>query len=402
MIACGNRHNIILTENNELYVCGDNINGKLGLGDYQDRNKYTKLEHNFGKIKNIYCGESHNIILNENNELYVCGSNFYYQLGLGDNKNRNAYTKLEHNFGKIKNIYCGAKHNIILNENNEVYVCGHNYYGQLGLGDYDKRNVYTKLENNFGKIINIYCAGYHNIILNENNELYVCGYNDFGQLGLGYNDNKNIHTKIENNFGKIKNIYCGRYHNIILNENNELYVCGNNEFGQLGLGDNNKKNTYTKLEHNFGKIKNIYCGGYYNIILNENNELYVCGINEFGQLGLGSLTDPKPNSANYLNSQSYPNKFDQFGLGDYNKRNKYTKLEHNLGKIKNIYCGGYHNIILNDNNELYVCGFNYYGQLGLGDYNDRNVYTKLDLHFDIFNKKPIANLLELNLGEIII
>jgi alpha-tubulin suppressor-like RCC1 family protein len=92
----------------------------------------------------------------------------------------------------------------------------------------------------------------------------------------------------------------------------------------------------------------------------------------------------------------------QLGLGDKNERNIYTKLEHNFGKIKNIYCGGYHSIILNENNELYVSGYNEFGQLGLGDYDKRNTYTKLDLHFDIFSKKPVENILELNLGEIII
>jgi alpha-tubulin suppressor-like RCC1 family protein len=142
MIVCGNRHNIILTENNELYVCGYNNVGQLGLSDNNNKNTYTNLEHNFGKIKNIYCGGYHNIILTENNEIFVCGRNDYGQLGLGDWNNRNTYTKLEHNFGKIKNIFCGAHNNIILNENNEIFVCGNNVYGQLGLGDNNKRNIY--------------------------------------------------------------------------------------------------------------------------------------------------------------------------------------------------------------------------------------------------------------------
>jgi alpha-tubulin suppressor-like RCC1 family protein len=144
-------------------------------------------------------------------------------------------------------------------------------------------------------------SGYsNNIILTENNETYVCGQNHSGQLGLGDygHGHRYTYTKLEHNFGKIKNIYCGAEHNIILNENNESYVCGNNEFGQLGLGDYYNRNTYTKIENDFGKIKNIYCGGFHNIILNENNELFVCGYNYSGQLGLGSATDPKHNSAN--------------------------------------------------------------------------------------------------------
>jgi alpha-tubulin suppressor-like RCC1 family protein len=374
MIVCGSSHNIILTENNELYVCGNNEYGQLGLGDNNNRNTYTNLEHNFGKIKNIFCCNNKNIILNENDELYVCGENHSGQLGFGDFEHRNVYTKLEHNFGKIKNIDLGSDNNIILNENNELYVCGQNHSGQLGFGDFEHRNVYTKLEHNFGKIQNIYCGYSHNIILNDNNEVFVCGNNSVGQLGLGDYNRRNIYTKLEHNFGKIKNIFCCGFHNIILNENNELYVCGFNGNGQLGLDDYNDRSIYTNFYHNFGKIKDIYCGANHNIILNDNNELFVCGDNYSGQLG----------------------------LGDYNHRNVYKKLEHNFGKIKNIYCDGFHNIILNENNELYVCGYNQFGQLGLGDNKNRNIYTNLDLHFDIFNKKSIEHFLELNLGEIII
>jgi alpha-tubulin suppressor-like RCC1 family protein len=374
MIICGSYHNIILNENNELYVCGRNDSGQLGLGNFENRNVYTKLEHNFGKIKNISCGSNYNIILTENNELFVCGNNYHGQLGLGDYNNRYTYTKLENNFGKIKNIYCGNCHNIILNENNELYVCGYSYFGQLGLGDYNNRNTYTKLEHNFGKIKNIYCGDYHNIILNEYDELYVCGNNCGGQLGLGDNKDRNTYAKLKHNFGKIQNIFCGGFHSIILNENNELYVCGFNDCGQLGLDDNNNINTYIELKHNFGKIKNIYCEANNSFILNENNQIFVCGDNYYGQLGLG----------HNINS------------------NTYKKLEHNFRKIIYIYSGNSHSIILNVNDELYVCGDNEFYQLGLGDNNDRNVYTKLDLHFDIFNKKPIEHILELNLSEIII
>ena len=116
----------------------------------------------------------------------------------------------------------------------------------------------------------------------------------------------------------------------------------------------------------------IVCGNLHNIILTENDELYVCG------------------------------EYSQLCLCDNDNRNIYTKLENNFGKIKNIYCAGYNSFILNENNELYVCGSNIFGQLGLGDYNWRNIYTKLDLYFDIFNKKPVEHILELNLDEIII
>jgi hypothetical protein len=256
-----------------LFVCGDNHCGQLGLGDNYNRNSYVKLKHNFGKIKNISCGENHNIILNENNELYVCGDNIYGQLGLGDRTNRNTYIKIKHNFGKIKNIYCGGDHNIILNNKNELFVCGDNYVGQLGLGDNINRNIYEKLEHNFGQIKNIYCGGFHTIILNTNDELFVCGRNTYGQLGLGDNINRKIYEKLEHNFGKIKDIKCGARHSIILNMKNELFVCGDNIYGQLGLGDNiTGRNIFEKLHQNMLEY-NIRCNNFISINTNDIIEL---------------------------------------------------------------------------------------------------------------------------------
>ncbi len=53
-------------------------------------------------------------------------------------------------------------------------------------------------------------------------------------------------------------------------------------------------------------------------------------------------------------------------------------------------------------NIIFVFGNNKNGQLGLGDFENKNTYTKLDLQFGIFDKKPIKHNLGLNLDEIII
>jgi alpha-tubulin suppressor-like RCC1 family protein len=374
MISCGCYHNMILNMENELFACGLNMYGQLGLGDEENRSNYTKIENNFGKIKNIYSGGHHNIILNMDNELFVCGYNYSGQLGLGNNLSRNTFVKLNHNFGIIKNVYCGHDFNYILNMNNELFVCGSNKEGQLGLGGIRKIDKYVQLKHNFGLIKNIFCGGYYVIILNMDNELFVCGDNFYYQLGLGDKTNKNIneYVKLEHKFGIIKNICCGSHHNIILNMKNELFICGGNYCGQLGLGDIEDRHTFVKFKHNFGKIKNIFCGGRYSVILTMDNKLFVCGCNEYGQFGLGDDYDT------YIYT--------------------FVKLEHNFGKIKNIYFTLTSSIVLNEKNELFVCGGNTDGQLGLGDENDRNTFVKL-------NQKILGyisnNIININTDDII-
>ncbi len=45
----------------------------------------------------------------------------------------------------IRQIVCGARHTFILKESGELFTFGWNGRGQLGLGDYDDRNIPTLL-----------------------------------------------------------------------------------------------------------------------------------------------------------------------------------------------------------------------------------------------------------------
>jgi len=61
----------------------------------------------------------------------------------------------------------------------------------------------------------------------------------------------------------IRQIACGEYHTVILQDDNDVLVFGYNDEGQLGLGHNayqNKPQTLMQGIH----IRQIACGGYHN------------------------------------------------------------------------------------------------------------------------------------------
>lgn len=140
----GGYHTIINTTKG-LYVFGYNLHGQLGLGHYEDREHPTKLKFSY-EIISIHCGQFHTVI-NTINGLYVFGSNIYGQLGLGDHVNRLEPTKLqfESKYLEILSIYCGENYTMV-NTTDGLYVFGSNYYGQLGLGDQVNQYIPTKLE----------------------------------------------------------------------------------------------------------------------------------------------------------------------------------------------------------------------------------------------------------------
>ena len=80
--------------------------------------------------------------------------------------------------------------------------------------------------------------------------LFCCGHNGYGQLGLGdYDDGRNTFTAVPPlPDGKVaKQVLAGKYHTMILAEDGTVFTCGGNGKGELGLGDNDRRNTFTAV-----------------------------------------------------------------------------------------------------------------------------------------------------------
>ena len=349
----------ILKNDGTLWGCGLNSHGQLGLGDTNYRTTFTQIITNADNIKSVYCGRCHTFILKNDGILWGCGRNDYGQLGLGDTNNRTTFTKIINN---VKSVYCGGYHTLILKNDNTLWGCGDNEYGQLGLGDKTYRNTFTQITTNTNNIKSVYCGHYHALILKNDGTLWICGWNDYGQLGLGDTVDRTTFTQITTtNISDIKSIYCGHEYTFMLKNNGTLWGCGYNTNGALGFGDTDYRTTFTIIGINTNNIKSVYCGHYYTLILKNDGTLWGCGSNQYGQLG----------------------------LGDTSYRTLFTKIITNINDIKLVYCGYQYAFILKNDGTLWACGYNGYGQLGLGDTSNRTTFTQVITNTD--NIKCFAN-----------
>ena len=140
----------------------------------------------------------------------------------------------------IISIHCGYGHTVALvkadnSKSNECYVWGNNTRGQLALGHNQNQNKPQKLY--LLHIISVSCGGYHTIALTQIGTLYVWGLNTEGQLGLGFYGGNNSFPQKLNLYEPIISISCGANHTICVTAKNKIYVWGDNEHYQLGLGD---------------------------------------------------------------------------------------------------------------------------------------------------------------------
>ena len=303
----------ILKNNGTLWGCGANGNGELGLGDTTNITTFTQVTTNADNIKSVYCGNGYTFTLKNDGTLWNCGRNEYGQLGLGDTTNRNTFIQVTTNTDNIKSVCCGYYHTFILENDGTLWGTGYNSSGGLGLGDTNYRTTFTQVTTNADNIKSVYCGNGYTFTLKNNGTLWGCGYNGYGQLGLGDTTDRNTFTQVTTNTDDIKEIYCGMYHTLILKNDGTLWGCGDNEYGQLGLGDDNNRYTFTQVTTNANDIKSVYCGGYHTIILKNDGTLWSTGYNGEGRLGLGddnnryTFTQVTTNAGDI---KSFPNQYD--------------------------------------------------------------------------------------------
>ncbi|KAJ5066357.1 hypothetical protein M0811_13736 [Anaeramoeba ignava] len=201
----------------------------------------------------------------------------------------------------IQDIVCSANSIYLLTSNQNAYGIGSNNYGQLG---FDSKTLYETekpilMMKNVSKIFSGNTS-YHVFLLNSNQELFGCGYNNYGQVGLGESRKEQSEiqklTKIQNiPKGEIIDIQCGYAFSVMLIENEDenpkrkLYSCGEYQLNGLGKNENTYEFTEIKssLFENDDNILEFSVGNTHTLILTSNSKLIVFGSNSYGQLGTG-------------------------------------------------------------------------------------------------------------------
>lgn len=136
-------HSFSVTDDGKIYAMGRNDRGQLGLG-HQTLVNYPVLMQNFSaapgvSVKKIACGRSHSLFLMSNGEVYGCGCNEQGQLGLGESKTalKDSLRPVKLPFSssaEIRDIACGHDHSLACDSNGRALTFGHPEYGQCGFG----------------------------------------------------------------------------------------------------------------------------------------------------------------------------------------------------------------------------------------------------------------------------
>ncbi|AYV84542.1 MAG: chromosome condensation regulator [Hyperionvirus sp.] len=284
---CGGMDTLIVLGDVRLMGCGYNNYGQCGFGDNRDRPMFAIVEKLSRKVELVASGGYHTIIKCEDGILMSCGNNGSGQLGLGDFVDRNVFEVVKGVFENIAEVICGVSHSIIRLTNGTILGCGSNLNGRLGIGS--EVNRFTFREIAVGKkIVQVACGAAHTILRCADGTLMSSGDNSYGQLGLKNNWNKKVFQDVLDIPKNIAEVVCGSYYTFIRLTDGTLMSCGNNNYGQLGLGDYESRDKFERLVgmSRYSKsVMEVNCGPYHTIIRLMNGRLMGCGYNGDGRIG---------------------------------------------------------------------------------------------------------------------
>ena len=356
-ISCGGFFNgatltgitFILMNDGSLWGCGGNGNGQLGLGDTNNRTSFTQVTTNINNdVARVFSGPFSTFIIKNDGSLWACGYNALGNLGMGNTTTTyNTFTQVTTNINNdVKYVDCRGQYaTFILKNDGSLWSCGMNGSGNLGLGDTNNRNTFTKVTTNINNDVKqVACGLEHTFILKNDGSIWSCGGNAYGELGLGDTNNRNTFTKVTTNINNdVKYVDLGYKHTCIFKIDGTIWSCGLNEFGQLGLNNTTAYKTFTKVTTNVSDVKQVVCGAYQIFMLKNDGSLWACGHSVYGTLGIGLE-----------------------GSGSY--KATFTKVTTNINNdVEEIHAAGLHVIILKNDNTLWGCGYNAQGCLGLGN-----------------------------------
>ena len=266
--------------------------------------KIINLNGSTVTIEQFVAGVNRSFIIDTNGRLYGAGDNEYGQLGLGFNSSivqTYTYCPLDSIANsKVVKVSSSIVNTVIISEDGSVWTTGGNRYGQLGNGTDDGINAVNAI-NTFTAAVGAGTSGVIDvstgpewaIILKDDGSVWGSGYNR-GQLGFASPSEVNTFTAaVGAGTSGVTQVSAGANHTMILKNNGSVWGCGNNSFGELGLGNQSGIiNTFSaSIGAGASDVTKVSAGSGHTMILKDDGSVWGCGSNGFGELGLGYGND---------------------------------------------------------------------------------------------------------------
>ncbi len=242
----------------------------------------------------------------------------------------------------------------------------------------------------FGNINNIYCqcwlssstakggqvtAFNHLATIKNDSTLWTIGDNYYGELGLGTNSTTGVGEKSFKQVGKDKNwtiVSAGNQYTMAIKSDGTLWGWGLNQSGQLGIGSKSNMNLPTRCG-SASDWKYVSAGNQFTMAIKKNGTLWKCGIissESFTQVGKDSIWVEVASSFQHCIGRKKNGTI--WALGDDGSSSVHTTKDDDFFQIGSdkdwlsIAVGLRHSLATKIDGTLWAWGENKFGQLGDG------------------------------------
>ncbi len=285
-VSCGNGFNYILDKNKKAYAYGANTKGELGNGT--NTNTTTLAQISVADVETISAGEgNHGAVTTFDGSIFTTGLNDKGQLGHKNIDDKNV-------FEMVLNVAIES------NVDKVVEQVGESTVVDIGLGM--TLNLKKDLTADSTSEITIVDNTIATLTQNGNGTYTVTG-NNLGRTFLNATINgtvngeakqfaTNVEVRIVPEGGiTVPQVKSGDGFTVALKSNGKVYTWGNNQYGQLGLGNNDSVDEPKQMASLDETIVEIAVGNNHVIALTENGTIYGWGLNSNGQVGNGTVAN---------------------------------------------------------------------------------------------------------------
>ncbi|XP_014280364.1 RCC1 and BTB domain-containing protein 1 isoform X2 [Halyomorpha halys] len=228
-----------VTSNDEVFALGENVLGRLGIGNVEIISTQKPIRLNKLCGKHVICfttGSIHALALTKSGDVYSWGSNNYGQLGHNSLDSQLSPKRIifPGTDVQIKKIATADRYSLALTSNNELY-----HWGDVQWDCCSTQTVPTLLKIwHDPTIVSISCGAFHAVALTDCGKVLAWGVNEAGQLGNGNTILQDVPQVIRGQLEdqNVIEIVCSTLATMALTDDGVLYAWGHNKNSSLAVG----------------------------------------------------------------------------------------------------------------------------------------------------------------------
>ena len=286
MAATGAHYSIALYSDGTLWAWGSNEVGQLGTGNTTDEQLPVQTGNGDNKWIIVTAGTDHTMAIKSDGTLWGWGNNAQGELGIGNIINQHSPVQVGAQNDWIS-VRTGHNYTVALRSNGTLWVWGANDHGQLGTGNLTQYN--SPVQVNGTNWIAAEVGGYHTVALKADGTMWSWGWNNNGQLGIGNLVEQHSPSLIGADT-TWTTVACGNLHTTARKADGSIWAWGANADGELGIGNNTDQTSPVQTGTGTEWI-GIAAGNAHTFAYKADGTISSYGQNISGQLGLGNNTN---------------------------------------------------------------------------------------------------------------